>query len=123
MIQRIQSLFLVLVELFGFAGAFLIFMQTDLSNIQLSFAIAMVLIALLQMPIIILFKKRTLQITLCKIFLAILMIVSVLSVSYSDDLAIGIGAIIPVIQFLFVFLALRAIKKDEELIRSVDRIR
>jgi amino acid transporter len=35
----------------------------------------------------------------------------------------GIGMVLPIISIIFNFLAIRAIKKDEELVRSADRIR
>ncbi len=34
-----------------------------------------------------------------------------------------IGSYLPWVQFVFVFLAHRAIKKDDELVRSADRLR
>jgi len=123
MIQRIQTVYLAIVELLGFGGGLLIFLQSDPSTVQNVFGAAMIVIAFLQMPLIILFKKRAMQIMLCKAMLIILLGISSFSILFSEELAIGIGSTIPVIQFLLVFLALRAIKKDEELIRSVDRIR
>ncbi len=123
MIQRIQTVYLAIVELLGFAGGLLIFLQSEQNTMQTIFGVTMVAIAFLQMPLIILFKKRAIQIILCKVMLLLLVGISTFSILFNEELAIGIGSAIPVVQFLFVFLALRAIKKDKELIRSVDRIR
>jgi len=35
----------------------------------------------------------------------------------------GVGAYLPLIPFVFIFLAIKAIKKDEALVRAADRIR
>ena len=35
----------------------------------------------------------------------------------------GIGLLIPILSILFVVIANKAIKKDEELVKSVDRLR
>ena len=85
---------------------------------------------------IFLFNKRKLQITLSKLNLLLYLGV-IFTVFYSAENALDfikqeppeahieykIGAILPILSVILVFLASRAIKKDEELVRSADRIR
>ncbi|MFH1319470.1 MAG: DUF4293 domain-containing protein [Bacteroidota bacterium] len=98
-------------------------------------SIAALAIALIS---ILFFKKRLTQIMLCQFNILLLagLIVAVfyyfdegqsmlasfnkdVTVSYDYDVAI----FLPMISIILTFLASRAIKKDEKLIRSVDRIR
>ncbi len=80
------------------------------------------------------FKKRTRQITLthAAIFLNIVFVVGLMfyyipaieentttTVNYRDSL----GIYLPLISLVFTLLAQRYIKKDEKLVRSVDRLR
>ena len=48
MIQRIQTVYLAIVELLGFVGGLLIFLQSDPSTVQNVFGVAMIIIAFLQ---------------------------------------------------------------------------
>jgi hypothetical protein len=155
MIQRIQSVYLLLTALlsgFFLNGSYLnlseksgavikvtlseIIRQTgsqapeSLSNpILLTLFIA--LIPLLALITIFLFKKRTIQLWLAGAL--ILLIAGFIIVSgiytnnvhlkYSADLIIGFKMIVPVFQLVFAVLAFRGIKKDEELVKSYDRLR
>lgn len=85
---------------------------------------------------IFLFKNRSLQITICKLNLLVYLGV-ILAISLSADTALSyvidlgmegeveyqLGAAFPIVSAILVFLATRAIKKDDELVRSADRIR
>jgi glucan phosphoethanolaminetransferase (alkaline phosphatase superfamily) len=79
------------------------------------------------------FKKRHLQMKLCRLLLMLILILVVL-IFYQTDRVFPaetatyktiywVGAYIPVIQLILIYLARLSIKKDEELVRSVDRIR
>ena len=81
------------------------------------------------------FKKRQLQIKLAKLLLlvqvgflvAIFFIVDG-AVTNSASVSLGtveyyIGAYFALLPLIFIFLAIKAIKKDEDLVRAADRIR
>lgn len=95
------------------------------------------LIALLALVSIFLFKKRQLQIKFCKLNILLVAIQIAAIVLYIDvakeaispnspnDVLIGIkyGAIFPILSLVLLYLSIRFIKKDEDLIRSADRLR
>ncbi len=78
-----------------------------------------------------LYKKRLLQIKLGKIniFLHVILVVStffyldVIKNSFSGEFSYGIAVIFPLLAMIFLLLANRAIRKDENLVRSADRLR
>jgi len=81
---------------------------------------------------IFMFKKRILQIRLVRftLLLSMLLIVGIFVLypniivkSTEANSEFEVGAYIPIINLLFLFLANRGILKDEKLIRSVDRLR
>jgi hypothetical protein len=93
---------------------------------------------LLILTTIFLYKNRKLQMKLVR--LAMLLYVSIFAIiiiysnnieeqikkSFSNDnfnLQYSIGLSLPIIIYFLLFMALRGIKKDEELVRSADRIR
>ncbi len=144
MIQRIQSIYLFLslvvsgglVFVFDlwriedgtpvFAGS--LFKSTD--TIHLFIGIAFFLVALLAFVSIFLFKNRKLQITLNRInivinFVLLSLLVYVL-LNISGETAVsekGIGSFLPLVSIVLLVLANRAIQKDEDLVKSVERIR
>ena len=92
------------------------------------------LIIVLTSICIIIFKNRNLQIKICKINLFLLSAFLIFTVMYSTQIeeklgdkglntSFGLGIILPIISITLTYLAIRGIKKDQELIRSVDRIR
>ncbi|MES2837909.1 MAG: DUF4293 domain-containing protein [Bacteroidota bacterium] len=104
-------------------------------------AIISLLIQLVALATIVLFKNRALQIKLCKLnFLLISAFIALLFLAYGKyqtiaqdyaktiaDAVVNVqyrfALVLPFLGLFFNFLALRFIKKDEELIRSADRIR
>ncbi len=99
-------------------------------KIVIPFIAALCLFNLLQ------YKNRKLQMSICKILYALLLTLIVVlfidvytlgpkiaGMNNQPEKAIGIGLYFPVIALPFVILAHRRIKKDEELVRSVDRLR
>ena len=72
------------------------------------------------------FKNRVKQIKIGKLAIAYWVIWAVIFVILSlsiDNLKPSFGAIIPLLSILFIYLANKAIRKDEDLVRSIDRIR
>jgi len=75
------------------------------------------------------FKKRQLQFVLVRIIILInlflLGILIYLSLTLPGEVSSekGIGMFLPIVVILFAFLANKAIKKDEDLVKSVDRLR
>ena len=156
MLQRIQSLFLLIVIL---TSSFLFFVPlitfiSDLfylklyvyefvnltpdSGVQFNFSTVLPLLLInagvivLALVTIFRYKNRILQVKLVRftLLLSMLMIVGIFVlypniVIKSTEAAseFEIGAYIPIINLLFLFLANRSILKDEKLVRSVDRLR
>lgn len=91
---------------------------------------------ILSLIVVFLFKRRQLQIKLCQLNLLVLLAM-VAVFFFMVDLAAseiremgeevnveyGGGSIVILVPIVFVYLALRAIKKDEALVRSADRLR
>ncbi len=144
MIQRIQSLFLVvaataLALLFKYPLA-----KSDVATAQLfsdrQFNIqdhpVMLILSgagmLLAIVTIFLFKNRTLQIKLSNlvVVLSILLVIVAAALFLNDTKNMGtvsiedaLGAYLPLVAIVFGILAGRFIKKDERLVRSADRLR
>ncbi len=144
MIQRKQSLFLLLVFLvLGVASNFLkiwtsnnaneMFVSDFLSEesvLLISIPILYYAGALLAFIIIFLFKNRQLQFVLGRlnilINLFLLGALIYLSLTLSGEAKVsekGIGMFLPIVAILFLVFANKAIKKDEDLVKSVDRLR
>ncbi|SRR5690606_18764276 len=159
MIQRIQSLFLLVIALSGVIflftpileiinyesfytmDAFNVFeMENNAKNplkSNIGLAVMSIIITLLSGIIIFLYKNRPLQIKLSKFLILLLALElaalffysdaakSFLSTPTEDQVAINykIGVVIPIISIVFAYLTIRFIKKDDELVRSADRLR
>ena len=141
MIQRIQSLWLIIVAITAFATFKLVLFEGQLANgtiLPFHFAESLILslsiigIGLLALICLFLFKNRKLQFKLSVIglilsvgflFLEYLKVEDfkrdkgVLSGSYQ------LGALLPVLMIIFYFLAARGVYRDEKLIKSMDRLR
>jgi hypothetical protein len=86
--------------------------------------------AVLSAMAIFLFKNRKLQFVVGRIIiltnLILLGLLVYLSLTLSGETSVskkGIGMFLPVLAILFIVLANKAIKKDEDLVKSVDRLR
>ena len=144
MIQRIQSIYLLLAALI--AGVLpmyislwtsvkenIIYSATLLQGNSLTEKIVPVLFfgsALISLCSIFLFKNRQLQFVLGRVVLLInlflLGLLVYLSLTLSGEAAVsekGIGMFLPVVVILLTAIANKAIKKDEDLVKSVDRLR
>ena len=152
MIQRIQNLYLFIVLVltalmfflpfadFSVNGNEFVFNFLGIVNKQsndlivkiLPIVILLILISFIGIFSIFSFKKRKFQIKLGKIniiFLLALIAIEIVSIFRIkdffnvEDIRFLFPLILPVISIILILLSNRAIKKDEDLVRSVDRIR
>ena len=143
MIQRIQSIYLLLSGIISGGIIFLVKIWTTIKKqffLKDLFSSEIVLVkivpfifllsALLSVITIFLFKNRQLQFVLCRlnilINLILLGLLVYLSLSLPGETAVsekGIGMFLPILVILVLVLANKAIKKDEDLVKSVDRLR
>jgi len=139
MIQRIQSVWLLLASLFNAATfEFPIYtgdwLRDALPNyiIELNaqttiwFTIITVITGVLALVNIFLFKNRPLQLRLCYlgIFLSlVLLTLYIIEIGNFDDGTIALWAIFYVAILISFVLAARGISRDQKLVRSMDRLR
>jgi hypothetical protein len=154
MIQRIQSLYLLLVLILGVLCFFIPYATFNIDgtyiadikatgvefipNAVITASMNMILLTLniaiidlLSLIIIFLFKKRKLQMTLIKINMVFVIISVVCMFLFADIIKAAINAeiryyfaaLFPILSLLFLYLALRAINKDEDLVKAADRLR
>jgi len=155
MIQRIQSLYLLLTSLLSLlflSGSYLKFFNTSGSEIYLNLkgiwqssgtgndemirslipqSGIMILIFILSMTALFLFKKRKIQLKLVGVIILLIILFIGLMLyhlfwitgKYQADLVPGYKMFIPLLILVFGILAYRGIKRDENLVRSYDRLR
>jgi hypothetical protein len=136
MIQRIQSLYLIVVAILTGVLPFFFNLWINIdgaevfANNEMLISIAFYASAVLAVWAIVQFKKRKSQFVINRLN----MILNVFllgffvyrSLNLSGETLVsekGIGMLIPVFSIIFLVLANRAIKKDEDLVKSVDRLR
>ena len=136
MIQRIQSIYLILATIttavlpFLFClwkandGQAVYFMSTITYTILLGLSTSLSLLSLLS------FKKRQNQFVMNRLNIILNLILLGLFVyralNVSGETVVsekGIGMFLPIVTILLLAIANRAIKKDEDLVKSVDRLR
>lgn len=136
MIQRIQSLFLVIVAILTGILPFFFNLWIDedgtevFANNELLISIAFYASAVLAIWSMVQFKNRKSQFVINRlnmilnVFLLGFFVYRSLNLSGETSVSEkGIGMLIPVFSIIFLVLANRAIKKDEDLVKSVDRLR
>ena len=155
MIQRIQSIYLLLTTVLSFLflnGSFLNFNDnaglaitftfkgiekissgqgSDLIQKSWPFAIVLTLTALIALTTIFLYKNRTLQLLMAKILIGLVLFIILITVYYTFDVISNFGGTIvpgvkmflPVIMLALSILAFRGIRKDDQLVKSYDRLR
>ncbi|MGJ8714618.1 MAG: DUF4293 domain-containing protein [Maribacter stanieri] len=136
MIQRIQSLYLIVVAILTGVLPFFFNLWVNIdgaevfANNEMLISIAFYASAVLAVWAIVQFKKRKSQFVINRLN----MILNVFllgffvyrSLNLSGETLVsekGIGMLIPVFSIIFLVLANRAIKKDEDLVKSVNRLR
>jgi len=136
MIQRIQSIYLLLVAVIAGLGLYSP-LWTNNKNIEVKgfdnvYILALfVFVIVLSVVSLFLFKNRKLQFVLGRINILInILLLSVFgyyALNFSGEIVVvsekEIGLIIPFVSIVFLFMANKAIKKDEDLVKSVDRLR
>ena len=136
MIQRIQTLYLIVVILLGAVVPFFVNLWSDaegneiFAENEVFVSIAFYAVAVLGLAGIVLFKNRQNQFVVNRLNmilnLFLLGFFVYRSLNLSGETLVsekGIGMLIPVFSIVFLVLANRAIKKDEDLVKSVDRLR
>lgn len=107
--------------------------QTILAENTIALTAALAVASLLILIIIFMFKNRSLQIKLGRMT-TVLLLVFVVLIFYYTDYMVGLnevetksvyvtGTYFPFIIIMLLLLAVRAIKKDDALVKSADRLR
>ena len=130
MIQRIQTIYLLMISIVAILGIFL-FTPTEFVGFGLLTPVVLkiyfVLTGGLSTLTLILFKRRKTQLSLNRLhyFFQILAAIGlVYEISNTNDLeALLPWLAIPILILILLLLSSNAIKKDEDLIRSIDRLR
>jgi uncharacterized membrane protein len=136
MIQRIQTVYLLVVILIAGILPFWVNLWSDaqgneiFAKNEILISLAFYISALLALVAIVLFKNRKNQFVVNRLNLILQLFLLGFFVYRSLNLPgeievseKGIGMLIPVVSIVFLVLANRAIKKDEDLVKSVDRLR
>lgn len=136
MLQRIQSIYLFIVVLVSGALPFVLSLWKDAEGIpvyakaELWAMLMFIAAAVLALVSVFAFKNRKNQFVLNRLNiilnLILLGVFAYRSLNLSGESNIsekGIGIFLPVISIVFLVLANKAIKKDEDLVKSVDRLR
>jgi O-antigen ligase len=144
MIQRIQSIYLLFTGIISGGLVFIFDLWIDKESQTIGIlqifnsqdfllkgiAFSYILIAFLAMISLFSFKKRKLQISINRFNILInLILLSLLAyhlLNLSGETKVlekGIGSFLPLVSIALLLLANRAIQKDEDLVKSVDRLR
>lgn len=136
MLQRIQTVYLLIAAIvsLGLIFVFALWQSEEGSAVyaqdQLTIFIMFIGSGLLSLVSIFMFKNRKLQFVLGRINIILnfflLGVFVYWSLSLPGEMNIsekGIGMFLPIISIVFLVLANKAIKKDEDLVKSVDRLR
>ena len=139
MIQRIQSIYLFIVTALGITQCFFPFasatgVSLGMNNCYIYAGLAAI-VPVVSLVSIFMFKKRILQMRLnsFNVILMVFQIISMLGYFFYNKSNSIVGEIapshilmpfaLPFINIILTYLAIRAIGKDEALVRSLDRLR
>jgi len=150
MLQRIQTIFLFLITLFSVLQLFVPFqtINTYENTIQVYLSptkhnestqaiihlplIICLLITILSVVAVFMYKKRSVQMKLCTLIALVslsltaslfLFTYAKLEDKHETIISYHVAAFIPLINIVLAFIAKRFIKRDDELVKSADRIR
>ncbi len=136
MIQRIQTIYLILAAAISGGLIFVVSLWIDgegnevVAMDESSYFGAFVASALLSIAAIFIYNNRKLQTVVNRLNILLnLILLGVFvyrSLTMSGETAVsekGIGMLIPIISIVFLVLANRAIRRDEQLVKSADRFR
>ncbi|SDR72818.1 DUF4293 domain-containing protein [Christiangramia echinicola] len=136
MLQRIQTIYLLLAAIVS-AGLIFVFSLWENSagesvyaqDVLIAFGMFLASAAI-SLVSIFMFKNRKLQFVLGRLNIILNLFLLGVFVYWSltlpgemDISEKGIGMFLPIISIVFIVLANKAIKKDEDLVKSVDRLR
>lgn len=136
MIQRIQSIYLLIVTILSVVICF--YPYASIQGNELTYTSSIIygglstIIPLVSLVTIFLFRKRILQMRLCSfacilmLFQAIYMIASFFIASKGQaagTCSLFLPVVVPFINIILTYLAIRSIGKDEAMIRAADRLR
>ena len=136
MLQRIQTVYLLIAALVSAGFVFIFKLWNDqagnpvyIEDVMSALGLTL-LSGLISLITIFLFKNRKLQFVLGRLNILLNLILLGLfvywSLNVSGEITVsekGIGMLTPIISIVFLVLANKAIKKDEDLVKSVDRLR
>jgi len=136
MIQRIQTIYLLIATGISAGLIFVFYLWTTPEETEfyaqenLLYLSLFMGSALLSLTSIFMYKNRQLQFVLGRLNIILNFILLGLfvyrSLSLSGEIDVsekGIGMLLPIFSIVFLVLANKAIKKDEDLVKSVDRLR
>ena len=116
--------------IYGLRGEYELHSINQVGSI-LPLSLALVIVSLLSFVIIFIYNKRKVQILLVRVLLGLIAASIVLSGIYTFNIQMvynvvlvpGFRMFIPVVQLILTYLAYRGIRKDDNLIKSYDRLR
>ncbi len=135
MLQRIQTIYLLICAIIsiGLSSLFYLWTINEVPFFAKDDILYLVLFlgsGTLALISIVMFKNRKLQFVLGRLniilnfTLLVLFVIRLLNTPGETDVSEnGVGVLLPVFSIVFLVLANRAIKKDEDLVKSVDRLR
>ena len=136
MLQRIQTLYLIIAAIISAGLIFVFHLWTNNAEVQvfaednITYLVLFLGSAALSLVTIMNYKNRKFQFVLGRLNIILnfillgLFVYQSLNVSGEADVSEkGIGILLPIFSIVFLVLANKAIKKDEDLVKSVDRLR
>ncbi|TRZ44491.1 DUF4293 domain-containing protein [Robertkochia solimangrovi] len=137
MLQRIQSIYMFLVVILNGVLPFWVYLWTDAlgeavyADDDMVYSALFICSAVMAFLTIFLFKNRKRQFVLNRLNIILNFVLLgffvyrslILSGETNAVSEKGIGMLLPIVSIVFLVLANKAIKKDEDLVKSVDRLR
>ncbi|WP_027125243.1 DUF4293 domain-containing protein [Gelidibacter mesophilus] len=136
MLQRIQSVYLLIAAVFSCGLIFVFHLWTNANDVPVYAKDNMLYLALffgsaaLSLISIFSYKNRKFQFVLGRlniilnfILLGLFIYLLLMAPGETEISEKGVGIFIPIFSIVFLVLANKAIKKDEDLVKSVDRLR
>ncbi len=144
MLQRVQTIYLLIAALVSGGLVFLLSLWKGANSVDffvmdaiktsnvllIAMSILFFVSAFISICTLFLFKNRSLQLAMGRLNILINFILLGIVVYFSQNLSgetevseKGIGLLIPILTIVLVVLANNAIKRDDELVKSVDRLR
>ena len=136
MLQRIQTVYLIIAAIISAGLIFVFHLWTNNAEVlvfakdNVTYLVLFLGSAFLSLVSIMNYKNRKFQFVLGRLNIILnfillgLFVYQSLNVSGEADVSEkGIGILLPIFSIVFLVLANKAIKKDEDLVKSVDRLR